>query len=100
MEGEDIAQLQLLLANDRDVYPEGTVTGYYGSLTRAAVKRFQTKNSLPAVGRVGPQTLAKLNSLASPAGGGSSSSAPVSDLEALEQKMKAIQDAIKALETQ
>ena len=99
MEGDDVRRLQTFLAGDSAIYPEGKITGYYGALTVKAVRRFQEKYGLASVGRVGPQTLAKLNSLSSPAGGGSSS-APVSDLELLEQKMKAIQDAIKALESQ
>jgi hypothetical protein len=37
-----------------------TVTGYYGPLTKKAVKRFQRRNGLKADGVAGPQTLAKL----------------------------------------
>ena len=61
MEGTDIVQLQSFLAQDPTLYPEGRITGYYGSLTVAAVKRFQERYGLAQVGRVGPQTLAKLN---------------------------------------
>lgn len=46
-----------------DVYPEGLVTGYFGSLTEKAVKRFQTKYGIEQTGFVGPQTRSKLNSL-------------------------------------
>ena len=35
--GADVTSLQQLLAADASVYPEGLVTGYFGSLTRAAV---------------------------------------------------------------
>lgn len=56
--GDDVTQLQTFLAEDSTVYPEGLITGYYGALTAAAVSRFQTKNGLPAVDRVGPMTLA------------------------------------------
>ncbi|OGZ47233.1 MAG: hypothetical protein A3J54_01345 [Candidatus Ryanbacteria bacterium RIFCSPHIGHO2_02_FULL_45_13b] len=60
-EGDDVIQLQAFLASDLGLYPEGKVTGYYGSLTVAAVKRFQAKYGISQLGRVGPQTLAKLN---------------------------------------
>ena len=46
-----------------DVYPEGLVTGYFGSLTENAVRRFQEKQGIEAVGIVGPVTRAKLNEL-------------------------------------
>lgn len=59
--GTDVSELQTYLAQDSTIYPEGLVTGYFGRLTSAAVSRFQTRNGLPAVGRVGPQTLALLN---------------------------------------
>lgn len=59
----NVTNLQLFLAADKSIYPEGLVTGYYGSLTRAAVVRFQSKYGIDTVGRVGPLTLAKINSL-------------------------------------
>lgn len=59
--GDDVIQLQAFLAGDLALYPEGKITGYYGSLTVAAVKRFQAKYGISQIGRVGPQTLAKLN---------------------------------------
>lgn len=63
MTGEDIELLQEILATDLDVYPEGLVTGYFGPLTRNAVKRFQKIAGLDQVGMVGPQTLSRLNQL-------------------------------------
>lgn len=59
----DVSNLQMFLAADTSIYPEGLVTGYYGVLTRAAVIRFQAKYGIDPVGRVGPITLAKINSL-------------------------------------
>ncbi len=61
MSGADVSSLQTFLAADSSIYPEGLVTGYFGSLTKAAVARFQTKNGIDAVGRVGPITLAAIN---------------------------------------
>ena len=43
-------------------YYTGTVDGDYGSSTEKAVRAFQQKNGLTVDGKVGPTTLAKLNS--------------------------------------
>ena len=48
--GADVSRLQQFLAFDPSVYPEAQVTGYYGALTEAAVKRFQCKNKLVCEG--------------------------------------------------
>lgn len=61
MAGSDISMLQSFLAGDVTIYPQGLVTGYFGFLTKAAVANFQSRNGLPAVGRVGPATLPVLN---------------------------------------
>lgn len=63
MSGEDIALLQEILATDKDVYPEGLVTGYFGPLTEKAVKKFQKIAGIEQAGEVGPKTLAKINKL-------------------------------------
>ena len=59
--GDDVKDLQEFLAKDKDVYPEGLATGYFGSLTENAVKNFQNKNGIEPVGIVGPKTRAVLN---------------------------------------
>jgi len=61
--GPDVRKLQELLAANNEIYPEGLVTGYYGSLTAQAVSRLQERAGLPSVGRVGPRTLNQVNSL-------------------------------------
>lgn len=61
MTGTDISSLQTFLAQDVSLYPQGLVTGYFGFLTKSAVANFQSRNNLPAVGRVGPATLPILN---------------------------------------
>jgi len=57
-----------------DVYPEGLVTGFFGSLTQQAVIRFQERYAADILapiglargtGIVGPQTRAKINQLKS-----------------------------------
>jgi len=76
MSGSDVSSLQSYLASDPSIYPQGLVTGYFGSLTRSAVANFQTRNGLPAVGRVGPLTLALINQRMGGAVSNSSNAAP------------------------
>ncbi len=59
--GTDVSALQTFLALDSSLYPEGLVTGYFGALTQGAVRRFQTRNNISAVGRIGPATLPVIN---------------------------------------
>jgi peptidoglycan hydrolase-like protein with peptidoglycan-binding domain len=80
--GADVSELQTYLATDASIYPEGLVTGYYGPLTMAAVQRFQCKYAIvcsgdvssTGYGRVGPLTLAKIQSLEGDTTSSSSSS--------------------------
>lgn len=63
--GAEVTALQKYLAQDKEIYPEGKVTGTFGPLTEAAVKRFQTKHELTckdgtACGYVGAATRQKL----------------------------------------
>jgi peptidoglycan hydrolase-like protein with peptidoglycan-binding domain len=59
--GQDVSDLQTFLAKDNTIYPQGLVTGYFGSLTASAVSNFQSRNGIATAGRVGPVTLAALN---------------------------------------
>ena len=62
----DVYRLQQLLASDSSLYPEGLVTGYYGSLIQTAVGRFQLKYGVVSssdslgYGIAGPKTREKL----------------------------------------
>lgn len=62
MSGSDVSTLQTFLATDSTIYPQGLVTGYFGFLTKSAVSNFQDRNGITTVGRVGPATLAAINS--------------------------------------
>lgn len=71
LSGDDIKTLQQKLVEE-GVYPEGLITGYFGSLTKQAVIRFQEKYASEILaplgltngtGVVGPLTRKKLNEL-------------------------------------
>lgn len=64
----DVSNLQKALKTDSSVYPEGTVSGYFGPLTLKAVQKFQEKygiasSGVTGYGNVGPKTREKLNAL-------------------------------------
>ncbi len=59
--GSDVTDVQTYLAKDSTLYPQGLVTGYFGTMTSTAVSRYQTRNGIQSVGRVGPVTLLALN---------------------------------------
>ncbi len=61
--GDDVRKLQEFLARDKEIYPEGLATGFYGPKTAEAVRRWQKKNNVEAVGTVGPKTIAKFREL-------------------------------------
>jgi len=69
IQNSDVTALQSFLKSQgTDIYPEGLVTGYFGSATEKAVQRFQAKYGLSqlgdsAYGFVGPKTRAKINAL-------------------------------------
>lgn len=59
--GADVTALQTFLAQDRVIYPQGKVTGYFGFLTKSAVSNFQSRNGLTADGISGARTNAIIN---------------------------------------
>ncbi len=76
--GDDVSRLQRFLAADPSIYPEALITGYYGSLTEAAVKRWQTKFNIVSSGDAdstgfgvtGPRTAAAIALQCSTSSGG------------------------------
>ncbi|PJE64564.1 MAG: hypothetical protein COU90_01855 [Candidatus Ryanbacteria bacterium CG10_big_fil_rev_8_21_14_0_10_43_42] len=103
-ENNDVLQLQTFLAGDASLYPEGIVSGYYGSLTQAAVRRFQAKYGISQVGRVGPQTMAKLNEVMGSSGNAPSttngSTDDTAEAAALKSQIEQLQDMIGSLNAQ
>lgn len=62
---DEVSRLQKILAQSKEIYPEGLVTGYYGPATDRAVKKFQLAKGIvsadsSAYGLVGPVTKAAL----------------------------------------
>ncbi len=58
---EEVKELQKFLSQFHEIYPEGLITGYFGSLTEKAIKKFQEQHDIPATGLVGPLTREKIN---------------------------------------
>ena len=61
-----VATMQECLSKDSSIYPQGIVSGFFDSLTEAAVQNFQKQNliaypGIAGYGYVGPKTRAKLN---------------------------------------
>jgi len=63
MTSSDVKCLQQFLTNlGSNIYPEKLITGYYGPLTKAAVKRYQVLQGIITTGYFGPLTRAAVNS--------------------------------------
>ncbi len=83
--GGQVSELQKFLAQDSSVFPEGTITGFYGPLTEQAVKRWQAKNGVvysgspdtTGYGVVGSRTREKIRAVCVGGGGGSGSIIPI-----------------------
>ena len=61
MKGDDVSSLQTVLAQKNLLaIPAGVTKGYFGALTKTAVKKYQASVKLPVIGTFGPLTRAKL----------------------------------------
>jgi peptidoglycan hydrolase-like protein with peptidoglycan-binding domain len=82
----DVTNLQTLFRDNSAIYPEGLVTGYYGSLSRSAVERFQIQKNIVSsgsaattgFGRVGPSTRDAINQVVNAGGWMNTSSSDIS----------------------
>ena len=64
--GDDVKQLQRILASDPSIFPPGSITGFFGHRTEAAMKQYQRKfgiftSASTTTGFVGPMTRKHLN---------------------------------------
>ena len=53
---DEVKNIQEILKEDYNIYPEGYVTGYYGPLTVNAIKKLQKKCGLPETGELDDAT--------------------------------------------
>ncbi len=82
--GNDVVELQKVLATDKTIYPEGDISGNFGPATEKAVKRFQKKYGIvssgtPATtgyGALGAKTRAKIQEVF----GGNTTSVPATEV--------------------
>ncbi len=63
MSGDDVRDLQELLAQDSSIFPAHLITGFFGPKTEEALRKFQKKFGIEAIGIFGPKTQARLLSL-------------------------------------
>lgn len=63
VKGDDVRELQEFLTQFPDIYPSGSVTGFFGSSTETAVRKLQQRYGIQALGVVGPKTISKINEL-------------------------------------
>lgn len=75
-QGDDVRALQEFLQSEG--YLSANATGYFGSLTRDALARWQSRNGMEGAGMVGPKTLAYLKQRCGLATGGALFASPTS----------------------
>ena len=73
MENESVKQLQEVL-KERGYFTFHTATGYFGSITEDALRRYQRDNNLTVDGIAGPQTFGSLGAASGQSATGNSSS--------------------------
>jgi peptidoglycan hydrolase-like protein with peptidoglycan-binding domain len=56
MTDADVERIQKLLATDTAIYPEGKITGFFGPLTKEALKRFQKRHGVLEDGTLNKET--------------------------------------------
>ncbi len=61
--GDDVMEIQEILASDHSIYPAGLKTGFFGPMTKEAVERFQQKFGLTVTGVIDTETRAALDTI-------------------------------------
>ncbi len=70
-QGDDVKELQQILATDPSIFPDGSITGFFGPKTRDAIKKLQEKMGLESIGNMGPKTMDRINQILSEGAGNS-----------------------------
>jgi len=102
MRSKEVKALQELLSKDKDIYPQGITSGFYGKLTQQAVQRFQCKYRIvcygtpytTGYGAVGPKTREKLRQVY---GSGLAANAQETNKQPLSNQSLEKQEAIQQL---
>ena len=105
MTSEDVKRLQELLASNPEIYPEGIISGWFGQLTRKAVRKFQCKYEIvcsgdektTGYGLAGPKTRAKINEVFSSQYASSQTTPQVPSEQATQTQIEQIQAKIQEL---
>ncbi|MEK9154053.1 MAG: peptidoglycan-binding protein [Patescibacteria group bacterium] len=63
MSGNDVRDLQELLAQDSSIFSIDLITGFFGHKTEEALRKFQKKFGIEAIGIFGPKTQARILAL-------------------------------------
>lgn len=63
MSGDDVRDLQELLAQDPTLLTSDSITGFFGPKTEAALRAFQKKHGIDSIGVFGPKSQAKILAL-------------------------------------
>ncbi len=61
--GDDVKEIQEILASDHSIYPAGLKTGFFGPMTKEAVARFQQKFGLEVTGVIDAETRSALDTI-------------------------------------
>jgi len=109
MRNDEVKKLQEMLSSDKDIYPEGITSGYYGELTVKAVERFQCEHGIicegspgtTGYGLAGPKTREKMNEAygRGVGGGAGTISGQTTDIER-QKLIVQLKETIKALKLQ
>ncbi|MFA6354405.1 MAG: peptidoglycan-binding protein [Candidatus Paceibacterota bacterium] len=54
--GNEVKNIQKFLAKDKEIYPQGLATGYFGPMTEKALEKFQKKYNLEETGELDDNT--------------------------------------------
>lgn len=62
-ENQEVSLLQMILAQDKNLYSDDLITGYFGPKTEGAIRKFQEEYGLPVTGDINEATRGKINQI-------------------------------------